>query len=214
MRTPRPLRREAPTVSAWGPKVTTSIQQTSACQVSPWRMRVGTATPHRATAIPFGAYRTSGFRVRLPRKYTRCIWAIPWSPLGRSWMMPMSRATVVSPMQRTRWSPGSACRSSGVGERPLGRESAAVSWASEPTAGCALGDTASCGVRLRAMDLHSARPCMLQSIIHDDGAVQKVTIVMSAGGCHKYNEPGHREVSEETRTSSPCPVQPVLWTVP
>ena len=100
------------------------------------------------------------------------------------------------------------------GERPLRRESAALSWASEPTVGCALGDTASCGVRLRAMDFHSAHPCTLQSIIHDDGAVQKATIVMSAGGCHKYNEPGHREVSAETRTSSPCPVQPVLWTVP
>jgi hypothetical protein len=29
---------------------------------------------------------------------------------------------------------------------------------------------------------------------------------MLAGGCHKDNEPGHSEVPEETKTSSPCPV--------
>jgi hypothetical protein len=126
----------------------------------------------------------------------------------------MSRATVVSPMQHTRWSPGSACGPSGVGEWPLGREAAAVSCASEPTAGCAFEDTASRGAHLRAMDFHSAHPCTLQSIIHNDGSVQKETIVMSAGGCHKYNEPGHREVSEETRISSPCPVTaPILLVI-
>src|SRR5712692_8809452 len=33
---------------------------------------------------------------------------------------------------------------------------------------------------------------------------------MSAGGCHKDDEPGHREVPEETRTSPPCPVTACL----
>jgi hypothetical protein len=56
------------------------------------------------------------------------------------------------------------------------------------------------------MDFHSAHTCTLQSIIHDVSSVQKETVVMSAGGCHTDNEPGHREVPEETRTSSPCPV--------
>jgi hypothetical protein len=48
------------------------------------------------------------------------------------------------------------------------------------------------------MDLHSAHTCTLQSIIHDDGSVQKETVVMAAEGYHKDNEPGHREVPEET----------------
>jgi hypothetical protein len=32
------------------------------------------------------------------------------------------------------------------------------------------------------MDFPSAHTCTLQSIIHDDGSVQKETVVMSAGG--------------------------------
>ena len=39
------------------------------------------------------------------------------SPLGRSWRMPVSRAAVVSPLQRTRRWPGSACERSGVERR-------------------------------------------------------------------------------------------------
>jgi hypothetical protein len=70
---------------------------------------------------------------------------------------------------------------------------------------------------MRIIDFHSAHTCTLQSIIHDDGSGQKDTVVMAAGGCHKDNEPRHREVPEETKTSSPCPVitrflvSPVTW---
>src|SRR5712691_10029206 len=115
IRTVRPLRSEAPTVSAWRPNATTLIQHTSACQVSPWRRRVGTASPHRATAVPFGAYPISGSWIRLPRKYTRCNGAIGLSPLGRSWGIPAPRAAVWWPLQRARQSPDGACRPSDVG---------------------------------------------------------------------------------------------------
>jgi hypothetical protein len=54
-------------------------------------------------------------------------------------------------------------------------------------------DTTSCGARRRAMDVHSAHPCMLQRIIHDDGGhVQPCLQVTAAGG---FSRPTERDTS-------------------
>jgi len=42
------------------------------------------------------------------------------------------------------------------------------------------------------MDLASAHTCTLQSIIHDDGSLQKQIAVRAEKGCRKYDEPGRR----------------------
>src|SRR5215470_6453341 len=97
--------------------------------------------------------------------------------------MPLPRVAVVVLLQRaTRPPPQRVCRPSSMGRRPLGRAAAAVAWASEASPGCTLGDTTSCRACLRAMDVASAHPCTLQSIIHDDGAVEKATGAVSVGG--------------------------------
>jgi hypothetical protein len=56
------------------------------------------------------------------------------------------------------------------------------------------------------MDLSSAHTCTLQSIIHDDGSLQKQMAVRSEKGCRNYDELGRRGAPEETGTLCPCPI--------
>ena len=56
------------------------------------------------------------------------------------------------------------------------------------------------------MALSSAHTCTLQSIIHDDGSLQKPMAVRPARGCRKYDEPNRRGAPEETATSFLYPI--------
>src|SRR5262245_31914281 len=67
---PAPLLRYCPQCSACLPKTTMSTKQTSSFNSSPCLYRRLTARPMLATGVPFGVYRSSGFRVRFPRRIT------------------------------------------------------------------------------------------------------------------------------------------------
>src|SRR4030095_8897926 len=67
---PFPLLRYWPQCSACLPHTTMSTQQTSSLRSSPCLYRRLTASPSDATGVPFGVYRNSGFRVRLPIRMT------------------------------------------------------------------------------------------------------------------------------------------------
>jgi hypothetical protein len=55
------------------------------------------------------------------------------------------------------------------------------------------------------MDLSSAHTCTLQSIIHDDGSLQKQRAVRSEKGGRNSDELGRRGAPEETGTLCLCP---------
>src|SRR5690242_9236294 len=67
---PLPLLRYCPQCSACLPNTTISTKQTSSFKSSPCLNRRLTANPKLATGVPFGVYRSSGFRVRFPIKIT------------------------------------------------------------------------------------------------------------------------------------------------
>src|SRR5215217_2558158 len=70
MMAPFPLLRYWPQCSACLPNTTISTKQTSSLRSSACLNRRLTARPKLATGVPLGVYRSSGLRVRLPKRMT------------------------------------------------------------------------------------------------------------------------------------------------